>query len=326
MQYAKYEDGQIITTITGARRLKAYCIACGEPVHYVKDHKRTHQTKSQKISVRAHFRHSNNIQASEEFLRQHHPESIAHRAAKQSLLAGKFHFSIRCGHCTKIIPIKFEGECREEVSYNKYRLDVAYMNKDTVVGGVEILHSSRVSDKKVRFLDKNIPWCEVKAEKVLKSTGHIFAERSHNQVCESCKRIEACWIAGRAKRAEMKRKRIEEARLRREREKKRQEQLKRIEEEERIRRIEEKREREKMEYISLKKQMEEENKRYERRCKEREQEEKKLREEREQEEKENREKEKLRKKEQKRKEANDKMKKAWEKYNKDMELYYKLLK
>jgi hypothetical protein len=76
------------------------------------------------------------------------------------------------------------------------------MNKDTVIGGVEVLHSSRVSDEKVRFLDKGLPWCEVKAENVLKSTGHIFAERSHNQVCESCKRIEACRVDERAKRAE----------------------------------------------------------------------------------------------------------------------------
>ena len=321
MQYAKYEDGQVITTISGSKRLKALCIACDEPVHYVKEHKRTHPSKTQKICVRAHFRHTNNIHASDEFLRQHHPESIAHRAAKQMLLNGKFYFSIRCGHCTKILPIKFEGECREEVSYNKYRLDVAYMNKDTVVGGVEILHSSRVSDEKVRFLDKNLPWCEVKAENVLKSTGHIFAERSHNQVCESCKRIEACRIAGRAKRAE-------EARLEREREKERQEHLENwkrqyytderlrlIEEEVRLRRIEKKREREKMEYERLQKQIKEENERYKRRRKEWEQEEMKTREE-----------EKERKKEIRRKAARDKIGESWDKFKKDMEIYDKLLK
>ena len=35
------------------------------------------------------------------------------------------------------------------------------MNGDAVVGGVEVLHSSRVSDEKFRFLEKNLPWCEV---------------------------------------------------------------------------------------------------------------------------------------------------------------------
>ena len=211
MTYAKYEDGQIITTISGSKRLKAYCVACDEPVHFVKDHTRKHPSKDQKIDVRAHFRHTNDIHVTEAFLRQHRPESIAHLAAKQALVAGNFFFFIRCGGCDEIIPIKLEGERREEVPYNKYRLDVAYMSGDNVVGGVEVLHSSRVSHKKVRFLDKNLPWCEVKAEKVLKSTGHIFAERSHNQICEKCKVQEACEAAARARR-------VEEARMMRVRE------------------------------------------------------------------------------------------------------------
>ena len=220
MTYAKYEDGQVITTISGAKRLKTFCIACNEPVHFVKEHTRKHPAKDEKIDVRAHFRHTNNIQVTEAFLRQHHPESIAHRAAKQALVAGNFHFSIRCC-CGDILPIKLGGERREEVSYDKYRLDVAYMNGDTVVGGVEVLHSSRVSDEKFRFLEKNLPWCEVKADKVLTSTGQIFAERSHNQVCERCERIERIMIAENARKKkrleQQEQKRLEQERLEQER-------------------------------------------------------------------------------------------------------------
>lgn len=216
MSYAKYEDGQIITTISGAKRLKTFCIACNESVHFVKEHARKHPSKDEKIIVRAHFRHTNKIQVSEAFLRQHRPESIAHQAAKQTLVAANFHFSIRCG-CGKILPIKLGGERRVEVSYDKYRLDVAYMNGGTVVGGVEVLHSSRVSDEKFRFLGKNIPWCEVKAKKVLKSTGHIFAERSHNQVCGSCKRIEICRVNARARQMQLDKEREERKKIEEER-------------------------------------------------------------------------------------------------------------
>lgn len=294
MTYAKYEDGQIITTISGTKRLKTFCIACNEPVHFVKDHTRKHPSKDEKIGVRAHFRHTNNIQVSEAFLRQHRSESIAHQVAKQALVTRNFHFSIRCG-CGKILPIKLGGERREEVPYDKYRLDVAYMNGDAVVGGVEVLHSSRVSDEKFRFLEKNLPWCEVKAENVLKSTGHIFAERSHNQVCESCKRIQACRIAGRAKRAE-------EAHQARRRKKMRRESW-----DDRRRRL-------KLEYELFQKRMQEEELEYKRRQKEREQEEKK-REEEEQKERDER----------RKREARGKIERAWSLHLKDMELYNKLL-
>lgn len=226
MGYAKYEDGQIITTISGSKRLKTFCVACSEPVHFVKEHTRNHPSKG-KICVKAHFRHTNAIHQSTEFLRQHHPESIAHRVAKQAIVEGNFYFYIRCT-CTKIISIKLAGERKEEVPYSKYVLDVAYLNGDTVVGGVEVLHSSRVSDRKVRYLDKNIPWCEVKAEDVLKSTGRIFAERSHNQICDSCKRIQECRVAAREKR-------ILREKIRQEEEKIQQEEKRRIEEEKRKR-------------------------------------------------------------------------------------------
>ena len=84
MGYAKYEDGQIITTISGERRLKTFCIACDARVHFVKQHMRKHPTKTEKSCVRAHFRHSHSVQATEAFLRQHRPESIEHIAAKKN--------------------------------------------------------------------------------------------------------------------------------------------------------------------------------------------------------------------------------------------------
>lgn len=245
MGYAQYESGQIITTISGSKRLKTFCVACSGPVHFVKEHTRNHPSKG-KICVRAHFRHANNIHQTTEFLRQHHPESIAHKAAKQVITAGNFYFSIRCG-CSEILPIKLKGERREEVSYSKYRLDVAYMNGDSVVGGVEVLHSSRVSDDKFRYLGENIPWCEVKAENVLKSTGHIYAERSHNQICESCKSMEARILAERDRRIKREKIRQERKRIQEEEQKRMEEERRRIEEEkrrrERLKRLEEERKR-----------------------------------------------------------------------------------
>ena len=205
--------------------------------------------------------------------------------------------------------------------YDKYRLDVAYMNGGAVVGGVEVLHSSRVSDEKFRFLGKNLPWCEVKAENVLKSTGHIFAERSHNQVCESCKRIEAFMIAENARkeriREQRRLKQLEEERMKQERLEQDRLERERLEKERRImraRRIEDERRRRKLEYELFQKRMKEEELEYERKQKEREQKRLKRREE-----------EKKERRELLKRKAREKIERAWSVHLKDMELYNKLL-
>jgi len=340
MEYAKYEDGETITIISGSKRLKAYCLACSEPVHFVKDHTRKHPSKDEKTRVRAHFRHTNNIHASAEFLRQHHPESIAHIAAKRAISKGKFHFSIRCGGCPKILPIKLEGERRVEVSYSKYRLDVAYLNGDNIVGGVEVLHSSRVSDDKFRYLDENLPWCEVKAERVLKSTGHIFAERSHNQICESCKRIEARMLAGRARKERL----LEQERLERERVERRlleQERLERerverwvqqeLEKMERERVEQEEQERKERERVNQKERERVKQERLEReRVKQERQEQERIEEEKKRQERQEQERIEEEKKRQERieqgqiAEERNKREGEWNKYQKQMELYREL--
>jgi hypothetical protein len=106
-------------------------------------------------------------------------EGHKHKAAKHKLLTTPtMQFKTACAVCQTQVDVVVNPEpessaMHEEHSWSKFKLDVAFVKKDTdqVVGCVEVFATHRVGTEKAAALTQaNIAWCEVVADDVLNYT------------------------------------------------------------------------------------------------------------------------------------------------------------
>lgn len=158
--------GQVVNALTAPRQAPYVCLGCGAPMHVRRGDERA-----------AHFAHDHEGGGCG-------GESVTHRAAKhllrQQLEAEITEHAVirwgqRCagvtGSCRLqvVLPVDFAVRSpvvvREEVTYGRYRFDVAVTDSTGVVFGFEVYHRHLVPEQKAA--DLNVPWLELVAEDIL---------------------------------------------------------------------------------------------------------------------------------------------------------------
>jgi len=157
------------------------CLVCGEALRKRVSHKRNRN--GVRYAVRDHFIHANET--------SHSPESVEHLAAKRMLCTAKnISYIMPCLRCGVHMDVHIEGTPHEEKSFDIYRLDVAFMRDEKVIGAVEVLHTHEIGPTKEAFLTSSgIAWCEARAHEIIDALTHkrpIQVETCAVKHCSSC--------------------------------------------------------------------------------------------------------------------------------------------
>jgi hypothetical protein len=148
------------------------CPECDNDLVYVKESTR----------ARSHFRHKANSTCG--------GETILHRVAKRLLVEhqDKWKFFYMCS-CDQEIDINIKGTYVEEKPHQGYQYDVGVMNKEEVVGAIEVFVTHAVDPPKA-YAMRNLDWCEVKGQDVLNAFNDrsfiIECTQHKPQRCQKC--------------------------------------------------------------------------------------------------------------------------------------------
>lgn len=183
-------ESRLVSALTAPRKARYTCLECGGSLHVKRGPQRA-----------AHFAHDHDDPTTCT------GESVTHLAAKrllrQQLQAeleqdGLVKWMQHCrgveGACRmrSVLPQEREvasgWEVREEVTYGRYRFDVAVVVSGQVVFGFEVYHRHLVPDEKAADLD--VPWLELVAEDILEFKPRVPYRGSHSeQHCIDCQAL-----------------------------------------------------------------------------------------------------------------------------------------
>ena len=144
-------------------------------------------------NVRGHFMHIDNVAASCT------NESVFHAAAKHKVsLSPSFQYEMACGQCDEPIAVEVwpdgaDVRCEFPWKYGvrEYRIDVAFVVDDALVGAVEVMHTHPIDDRKRDDLTRaGVAWVEVAATDVLQNEGEALrAMRCAVVRCQRCDEV-----------------------------------------------------------------------------------------------------------------------------------------
>ena len=157
------------------------CLVCKEILRKRTSHKR--KRNGVRYTVRDHFVHANET--------SHNPESVEHLAAKRMLCThNNISYVMPCIRCGTEMTLQIEGSPCEEQAFDIYRLDVAFLREEQVIGAVEVLHTHEIGPVKEAFLTSSgIAWCEARSHEILDALLQqrpIRVENCAVKYCSSC--------------------------------------------------------------------------------------------------------------------------------------------
>jgi hypothetical protein len=149
------------------------------------------------INGRGNIKHCANFATMDRILcvalksRRRGSEGEAHRRAKETLIQAMPAIIVRCNLCKSDYIIDLSdfkgGKLHAERTLDTFRMDLAVVVDNELVCVVEVLATSKISEKKRKALERlGIPWCEVMAGDV-NVGGKLWAKRGSN--CDKCRLV-----------------------------------------------------------------------------------------------------------------------------------------
>ena len=188
--------GKLVSALTAPKHAAYTCLDCGGALHVRRGEEKA-----------AHFAHTaQGIQGCSR-------ESVTHKAAKRLLRQqletelsqdGQVHWVRRCPgvqtpcRMQAVLPEQHHvgpgATVLEEVTYGRYRFDVAVLIGSQVVFGFEVYHRHAVPAEKAADLD--VPWLELVAEEILEFKPRVPWQGGLNKWhCPDCEALQQALLA-----------------------------------------------------------------------------------------------------------------------------------